>query len=75
MSNDFIPSDTENSFYVLTGATIGDIVEAANHKWGDISIDDLNIEAEYVHCRCLGYDLYDSADYDNYLCVTLLESE
>ena len=74
----FTPDDTDNSFWI--DASYGEIsftkiFEMAQEKWGkDISFTDLEIKPHHIHVRCIGYDKYDSNDYDNYLEITRLSA-
>lgn len=69
----FKPDDTDTEFYIPTRYTkvsLTDILEKAKEKWPDITFEELNIEAEYIHTDCVGYDLYDPQDYTEYLCIS-----
>lgn len=66
----YTPEDTDNTIYILDGCSIQQILRAIKDKWGDVDLNDVQIESTYIHTRCLGYDLYDSSDYDNYIEVT-----
>ena len=67
----FYPDDTDDCFYIRKSASLSEIYDKAKKKWGeDITLDDINVEAEYIQTDCIGYDLYDPNDYTNYLHVT-----
>jgi len=68
----YSPDDTDDSFYMISsgGVPLVDIMERAKEKWTGILPEELSIEAEHVQTDCLGYDLYDSGDYTEYLCIT-----
>tara|TARA_R110002020_G_scaffold86013_1_gene212191 strand:+ start:350 stop:574 length:225 start_codon:yes stop_codon:yes gene_type:complete len=67
----YTPTDTDTTMYILGEAPLSEIIEKSKDKWGsDIDFDDIEISSEYIHTRCLGYDLYDSSDYDEYIVVT-----
>lgn len=68
----FEPDETDSEFYVATHGTtsLSGILERARNKWGqDIDIEEIQIQAEYIHTECLGYDCYDPGDYTNYIRV------
>lgn len=70
--NSFTPKDTETTFYILGESSLSNIIDLVKEKWGeDTDLDDVTIESEYIHTRCINYDLYDSSDYDEYIVVTL----
>lgn len=71
MIRNFTPVDSEGSFYVLYSVSLADILKLATLKWGDVSLEDVKLEAQYIHTRCLDYDLYDANDFDNYIVVSL----
>lgn len=71
------PENTETTLYIYCGMmgtyqqNFGFLLEAAKRHFGDnIDFFDLEITAEYIHTRCLTYDLYDPSDYDNYIVIT-----
>lgn len=74
----FTPDDTEDSFWInasYSTIAFSQILEMAQKKWGkDILLTDLEIRPHNVHVRCIGYDKYDSNDYDNYLEITKLSA-
>lgn len=68
---DFTPDDDENTFYICEHACLSEIIDNARTKWGDdVSFENIDIEAKYIHTECLGYDLYDPNDYTRYLKIT-----
>lgn len=71
----FTPDNTPDTLYIdaslYTSLTLGEIIDKAREHFGDnICFDDLTVNAEHVHTRCLGYDLYDPTDYDDYVVIT-----
>lgn len=66
----FWPDDDDSTFYIESYASLGCIMSKAAEKWPGASVDDIEITAEYIHTDCLGYDLFDSSDYTNFLRVT-----
>jgi hypothetical protein len=66
----FTPDDTEDIFHVQSSITLGDLIDRITSKWPDADFAKIEIEATYVHTDCIGYDLYDSSDYSNYLMIT-----
>ena len=70
---DFTPDDTAETLYLDSSCSwaLSDLLERARQKWGEaIAVDDLSIEADYLHTHCLGYDRYDPSDYTKYLVIT-----
>lgn len=68
----FQPDDTENTFYLdtqLFSHEITEIKELAKQKFPGYD-GELKITAEYIHTRCLYYDLYDRGDYDIFLVIS-----
>lgn len=71
----FTPDNTSDTLYIEAGVymtlTLGDILDKVRAHFGDdINFDDLTINAEHIHTRCLGYDLYDPSDYDEFIVIT-----
>ncbi len=66
------PKDDENTIYLpsIEEFSLGAILEIAKQKWPAADLNDIKIESEYRHVECLGYDLYDSQDYQNYIVIT-----
>lgn len=78
MSREFTPENTKDTLYINCGSFGGwshnllDIFAQAQSHFGEnIELFDLDIGSEYIHTRCIGYDLYDSSDYDCFLVITL----
>lgn len=68
----FSPDDTEKSFYIPYDSSLSEIIEQVKVKFGDkIDFEDVTITPEYIHVMALGYDLYDSSDYENYLRISI----
>lgn len=68
----FEPDNDENTLYLLSSCnySLAQIIGFAKEKWGqDLNFDDIVIEAENIHTRCLTYDVYDAGDYDNYIVI------
>lgn len=63
----FQPDDTEDAFYIVTEATINEIMERALDYWGVDGFKDIRITAEHIHTRNIRYDLHDSGDWDTFL--------
>lgn len=76
MSLSRYPENTETSLYINCG--IGSypfdflyMMDSIKSHFGEeISLEELDITAEHINTRCIGYDLYDSSDYDNYIVIT-----
>ncbi|QDJ96270.1 hypothetical protein Xoosp13_83 [Xanthomonas phage Xoo-sp13] len=68
----FSPDNTENTLYIEIGngeKSADALTESIHEHFGDIG-NAYSISAEKIHTRCLGYDLYDSSDYDMFLIIT-----
>lgn len=71
------PENTETSLYLNFGSyssvpmDFTYMIESIKAHFGEeISLEELDINAEHINTRCIGYDLYDSSDYDNYIVIT-----
>ena len=70
---DFWPDDTDNTFYIVSNGcdnNLSNIQEKINEKWPGSSMERIHIYAERIHTQCLGYDLYDPMDYQDFLVIT-----
>ena len=67
----YSPDDTDDYFYLLSNSeySLSEIIEKAKEKWENITLDQITIRSEYIHTRCIYYDLYDPSDYENYLII------
>lgn len=70
----FEPTNDKNTLYIFSGHggfSFDELNKSIRDHFGeDIDFDTLSIASEYIHTRCITYDLYDPADYDNYLVVS-----
>lgn len=70
----FTPDNDENTLYIEAHYSSISLVEIADkareHFGADLSLSEINIEAEHIHTDCLSYDRYDATDYTNYLKIT-----
>lgn len=80
MSNESEPKNTEKELYIYLGMgefgssyiSLQSIIDKAREHFGpSFNPENCSIGGEHHHARCLGYDLYDSMDYDNYLVITI----
>ena len=72
----FTPENTPGKLYIDTcnDITFSDLIEMAKNYFGaGVNLDQLKITSEYIHTRCITYDLYDPNDYDNYIVIEVLE--
>lgn len=70
------PDDGANWFYTGSSTSMQDILDAACKRFSitpEEALARIEIEAEYHHVDCLGYDRYDPSDYQNFLKITLGE--
>lgn len=65
----FWPDDTENTLHISSDASLNleELLFKAQKKWPGISLDQIQISADKIHTDCLGYDMYDSSDYTNFI--------
>ena len=67
----FCPDDTDTCMYLYGEHSLLEIWEICESKFGkNINLADINIETEHIHTRCLGFDSYDSADWDTFIVIT-----
>lgn len=66
----FWPDDTDTEFFLCGTQSLTEIIELVKEKWPGIDLDDINIEPQNIHTDCLGYDLYDSSDYTNFIRIS-----
>jgi hypothetical protein len=68
----YTPESTKDTLYILANwdYSIEEIIDKGLAHFPNSKASDLLIRPEYIHCRCITYDLYDGADYDNYLVIT-----
>ncbi|MFZ3583400.1 hypothetical protein ACOI1H_14675 [Loktanella sp. DJP18] len=51
--------------------SLDDLIERAKRHFGeDINLEDIQISAEHIHSRCLGFDAYCYDDHDNFIVLT-----
>jgi hypothetical protein len=67
---DFMPVSCDVKLYIMigfVGITFADLMDQVErHFGGSIDFNDIRIESELIHTRCITYDRYDPCDYDNY---------
>lgn len=68
---DYTPDNDENTLYIRTDdyTDFEEIIAQTRKHFGTNNISDFLISSEYIHTRCVYYDLYDSGDYDNYIVI------
>ncbi len=70
---DNYPKNTPDTLYIHASHSeiaFSDLMEQIMDHFGqEIDVTTLTFEPEYIHTRCIGYDLHDSGDYDNYLVI------
>lgn len=75
----FQPDSNHETLYIQAdwwAKDLTDILAAAQKHFAeygheDLKFEDLAIVPQHIHTRCLGYDRYDSMDYENFLLITL----
>ena len=71
----FWPDDTENTMYLYGEHTFSEIMDICKQKFGEnIDFAHIKIEYEYIHTRCLGFDSYDSSDWDTFTVIHRIKS-
>ena len=68
------PKDDSTKLYIasFSSLSLNDLIDVIQSHFGaDISFDNVSISSEYVHTRCINYDLYDPNDYDDYIVIEL----
>lgn len=67
----FEPDNDANTLYLKGGSySLTGLIKAAKEHFGpDVMFSDLTIDAEHIHTDCIGYDLYDRADYTDYIII------
>lgn len=68
---DFWPDDTDTEFYIVDDESLETIIEMCQTRWPDAKLSDIKIESEYIHTRCVTYDLYDFMDWTRFLKISL----
>lgn len=68
----FWPDNTPDCLYIHGEVTLDEMLKwAREHFGGRFDPAKLMITPEYIHTRCLTYDLYDSGDYDLFTRIEL----
>ncbi|MBI4992055.1 MAG: hypothetical protein HZB99_02450 [Candidatus Harrisonbacteria bacterium] len=73
MEHERWPKDTKDTLYIessYNSINLGELWGKIQLKWPSITMKELEITAEHIHTDHLSYDLYDSSDYTNFLCIT-----
>lgn len=71
----FWPDDTETKLHLNSEEfrSLADLLEKVNQKWPGVPSERIEISSQKIHTDCLGYDLYDSGDYTDFIILTLRE--
>lgn len=64
--------DDENTIYLSSDITLKEIDDTIEAKWPNINRELIKISCEHRQVRCLGYDQYDSNDYEDYIVISIL---
>jgi hypothetical protein len=69
MKESLYPERTATTYYIAGKyCSLSEIIELAQDYFGDdVSFEDIDISGLHFHARCIGYDLYDPMDYDDYI--------
>ena len=71
MIRNFWPQNNENTLYIEGDClSLGEIAKMAKEKWPNTDLSDLRVSAEHIHTHCLGYDLYDPADWTDFIVIS-----
>ncbi len=74
----FTPDNTDDCLYIdaTWHSDLAEIIDKAESYFKrDLSPADIKIQAEWIHTRCLGYDLYDPSDYTAYIVISLVDKD
>lgn len=75
---DFQPDNDADTLYIQADykeLPLSEILDRARAHFGaDVSLEDLTIGAEHIHTQCLGYDRYDSGDYEEFIVLRRAKS-
>jgi hypothetical protein len=66
----FWPDDTDTEIYLAVGASLQEILNLTQSKWGNVDPSEIQIESKFIHTNCLTYDLMDFSDYTEFLCIS-----
>lgn len=69
---DNYPTNDADTLYIRGGyehITLSDLHERIKNHFKTGELDAFTIELEYIHTRCITYDLYDAGDWDTYLII------
>lgn len=71
LQESLVPISAEHFLYIGADCySLSELIEKAREHFGpDIDFDELRIGVEHFHARCIGYDLYDGGDYDDYITI------
>ncbi len=64
------PENTEDTLYFPYETNLQSLLDSIKKVWPEVSLDDVTIEAQHIHTDHIGYDLYDSTDYNDFVVVT-----
>lgn len=73
VGNNCFPVDTDEGFWVPYGTDLATLLKLISDKWPGKDLDSVQISPVHHHEFSIGYDLYDSSDYVNYLYISLEE--
>jgi len=65
----FYPDDDDDTFWTCNRLSCSRLLEIIQEKWPDVSLDQIAISAEHLQTSCIGDDLYDRENYDNFIVV------
>ena len=74
-NTNYWPDDSSHIMYIHDDGlvTMQDILSKIGDKWPQALFEHISVEAREIQTRCLGYDLYDSFDYDEFIILELKE--
>lgn len=67
----FEPDNTVNKLYIENGygLPMNEILDKITAHFGEIAPEHISIGSEHIQTRCLGYDLYDGADWTTFTVI------
>lgn len=70
----FWPKDTDDILWIdaTYGISMDYLLDKAREHFGDsFDPEKIKVTAEYIHTKCITYDLYDPSDYTNFISIEM----
>lgn len=74
---DYTPDNDQDILYIRSNSEINldDLIDQIEDHFGTRDLSKFSISSEYIHTRCIYYDIFDSGDYDNYIIITRIKEK